>query len=143
MQPRAINKLPEKLKLIVQLTDYRTALALASEFGGSEYKFPRSNNVTESHELAEFIGFNNLKKLAQFFNGEIIYIPKPDRHINFLRDERIKQELRELGTQPKLNKELAKKYKVTERWVREVKRKMLANEKKPEPEDDQLSLFEA
>ncbi|MBF7689598.1 Mor transcription activator family protein [Acinetobacter pollinis] len=142
MQSSSINKLPETLRLIVQLTDYRTALALSSEFGGSEYKFPRSTNVTESHELAEFIGFNNLKKLAQFWNGEMVYIPKPDRYINYLRDERIKQELRELGGKPKLNKELAKKYKVTERWIREIKRKMHDVEQQKK-DDDQLSLFEA
>lgn len=142
MQLKTSNKLPETLRLMVQLTDYRTALAISSEFGGAEYKFPRANNVSETHELAEFIGFNNLKKLAQFWNGEKIYIPKPDRYINYLRDERIKQELRELGGEPKLNKILARKYNVTERWIREVKRKM-PQEAKDIPDDDQLSLFEA
>ncbi|MBF7683935.1 hypothetical protein I2F27_11455 [Acinetobacter sp. B5B] len=141
MQAKAINKLPETLRLMVQLTDYRTALALSTQFGGAEYKFPRASHVTESHELAEFIGFNNLKKLAQFWNGEIIYIPKPDRYINYLRDERIKQELRELGGEPKLNKMLARKYNVTERWIREIKRKMPNDT--PIIEDDQMDLFEA
>lgn len=141
MQAKAIDRLPENLRLIIQLTDYRTALALAAEFGGSDYKFPRFNTITESHELAEFIGFNNLKKLCQFWNGENIYIPKADRYLSYIRDERIKQELRELGCKRNLNRELAKKYKVTDRWVRELKRRI--NQPAAIKQDNQLGLFEA
>lgn len=60
-QDEYLHKLPENLRVIIQLTDYRTAMILIEQFGGSDYKFPPLKTITESHELAELLGFNNLK----------------------------------------------------------------------------------
>lgn len=41
-QDEYLHKLPENLRVIIQLTDYRTAMILIEQFGGSDYKFPPS-----------------------------------------------------------------------------------------------------
>ncbi|MFC3172097.1 hypothetical protein ACFOGQ_14935 [Acinetobacter vivianii] len=103
-----LDKLPENLRIIIQLTDYRTAMTLINQFGGTDYKFPPLKTIKEDHELAELLGFNNLIKLCQFWNGDTVYIPKSDRYIGLLRDERIKQDLNELGASTDIQDQIAK-----------------------------------
>jgi hypothetical protein len=107
-QDEYLDKLPDNLRLIIQLTDYRTAMILIKHYGGSDYSFPPLKSISESHELAELLGFNNLKKLCQFWNGVIVYIPKSDRYISILRDKRIEQDLEELGATAQVQRELSK-----------------------------------
>lgn len=124
-QDEYLHKLPENLRVIIQLTDYRTAMILIEQFGGSDYKFPPLKTITENHELAELLGFNNLKKLCQYWNGDLVYIPKSDRYLGVLRNKRIEQDLEEIGANTEAQKSLAKKYNVTSRWIRQVRHNML------------------
>lgn len=137
-----LEKLPESLRLIIQLTDYRTAMLMIDKFGGSEYHLPASSQVHESHALAELIGLNNLRKICQYWSkGETIYIPKPDRYLMALRDKRIEQDLNELGVDSKTQEIIAKKYGLTTRWVREIRRRQVKSNQKPKPVDRQLDMF--
>jgi len=135
-QDEYLDKLPENLRLIIQLTDYRTALILIKNYGGSDYSFPPLKTISESHELAELLGFNNLKKLCQYWNGDTVYIPKPDRYLGILRDKRIEQDLEELGATSDIQKTLAKKYNVTTRWIRFLRKKQLS---KPEADSKKMN----
>ncbi|HCA5335494.1 TPA: hypothetical protein MW296_000133 [Acinetobacter baumannii] len=141
-QDEYLHKLPENLRVIIQLTDYRTAMILIEQFGGSDYKFPPLKTITEAHELAELLGFNNLKKLCQYWNGDLVYIPKSDRYLGVLRNKRIEQDLEEIGANTEAQKSLAKKYNVTSRWIRQVRHNML-NKKADsfKGQSNQLDMF--
>lgn len=135
-----LDKLPESLRLIIQLTDYRTAMTLVQHFGGTDYTFPPLKTIRESHELAQMIGFNNLQKLCRFWGGEAIYIPKPDRYLGLLRNKRIEQDLLELGADKQAQLKIAKTHNVTTRWVRYIKKKL----EQPcalKQDDRQLDMF--
>ena len=140
-QDEYLDKLPENLRLIIQLTDYRTAMILVKHYGGFDYHFPPLKSISQSHELAELLGFNNLKKLCQYWNGLPVYIPKSDRYIGILRDKRIEQDLEELGASTKVQRELAKKYNVTPRWIRSVRKKQVDKPTTPMKQDRQLDMF--
>lgn len=65
--------------------------------------------------IAEAIGTDNFYKLAEIVGGTTIYIPKPESLTRPVRDARIKKEFTGHNHQ-----ELARKYGVTERWVRRI-----------------------
>lgn len=141
-QDEYLDKLPENLRLIIQLTDYRTAMILVKHYGGSDYRFPPLKAISENHELAELLGFNNLKKLCQFWsNAEPVYIPKSDRYLGVLRNKRIEQDLEELGASTDVQLELAKKYNVTTRWIRAIHKEKHERKEKPLKFDRQLDMF--
>lgn len=66
-------------------------------------------------EIAEAIGIGNFYKLAEVVGGATVYIPKPESVTRPVRDARIKAEFNGYN-----HPELAKKYNVTERWVRQL-----------------------
>lgn len=66
-------------------------------------------------QIAEAIGTENFYKLAEVVGGATIYIPKPESIIRPIRDARIKAEFNGYN-----HPELAKKYGVTERWVKQL-----------------------
>ena len=65
--------------------------------------------------IAEAIGTENFYKLAEVVGGTTVYIPKPESLVRPVRDARIKEEFN--GYNHTL---LARKYGVTERWVRQL-----------------------
>ena len=65
--------------------------------------------------IAEAIGTENFYKLAEVVGGTTVYIPKPESITRPVRDARIKEEFNGYN-----HPELAKKYGVTERWVRQI-----------------------
>ena len=66
-------------------------------------------------QIAEAIGVDNLYKLAKVVGGATVYIPLADSLTRPVRDSRIKEEFNGYN-----HPELAKKYGVTERWVRQL-----------------------
>lgn len=66
-------------------------------------------------QIAETIGTENFYKLAELLGGATVYIPKPESVTRPVRDARIKAEFNGYN-----HPELAKKYGVTERWVRQL-----------------------
>lgn len=65
--------------------------------------------------IAETIGAENFCRLADILGGETVYIPKTESLVRPVRDAHIKAEFNGFN-----HSELAKKYNVTERWVREL-----------------------
>ena len=116
-------------------------MILIKHYGGFDYHFPPLKSISESHELAELLGFNNLKKLCQFWNGDIVYIPKSDRYLGILRDKRIEQDLAELGASSDIQRQLAKKYNVTTRWIRSVRKNQVSKTPAVSKYDRQLDMF--
>ena len=66
-------------------------------------------------DIAEQIGVEGFIKLAELIGGATIYIPKADSFLRPVRDLRIKQEFNGYN-----HTELAKKYNLSERWIREI-----------------------
>jgi Mor family transcriptional regulator len=66
-------------------------------------------------QIAEAIGVVGFYKLTEVVGGATVYIPKPESLIRPARDARIKAEFNGYN-----HPELAKKYGVTERWVRQI-----------------------
>lgn len=66
-------------------------------------------------QIAEAIGTENFYRLAEVVGGTTIYVPKPESLTRPLRDAHIKAEFNGYN-----HLELARKYGVTERWVRQL-----------------------
>ncbi len=66
-------------------------------------------------EIAEAIGTERLVRLAEVAGGSTIYIPKAESLIRPVRDAHIKKEFNGYN-----EAELAKKYGVSVRWVRQI-----------------------
>ena len=68
--------------------------------------------------IAEEIGADNLLKLAVLVGGSTFYMPQAEGILRPLRDQKIKEEYNGYN-----DAELARKYGVTPRHVREIARK--------------------
>ena len=66
-------------------------------------------------EIAKEIGIDNFCKLAEVTGGATVYIPKLESIVRPVRDSHIKAEFNGYN-----HGELARKYDVTERWVRQL-----------------------
>lgn len=66
-------------------------------------------------DIAEEIGVVNFIKLAELLGGSTFYIPKAESFLRPVRDNRIKQDFNGYN-----HSELAKKYNLSERWIREI-----------------------
>ena len=66
-------------------------------------------------DIAQAIGLENFYKLTKVVGGATIYLPKPESITRHVRDAHIKSEFNGYN-----HPELAKKYGVTERWVRQL-----------------------
>lgn len=66
-------------------------------------------------DIADAIGTENFYKLTEVVGGATVYIPKPESIVRPVRDARIKEEFNGYN-----HLELARRYNVTERWVRQL-----------------------
>lgn len=78
---------------------------------------------SDYHQVAELIGIESLIVLSNTFGGTRFYIPKPETLIQVARNKRIATEF-DGGN----FKELARKYNLSEDWVRVIVKQSL---KKP------------
>lgn len=78
--------------------------------------------------ISEMIGLENTLKLADKYQGTAIYLPKLDAALRKVRDDKIKAEF-DGGNY----RELARKYGLTEVWVRQVITEKI--------DDNQIILF--
>lgn len=66
-------------------------------------------------EMAKNIGIENTLKLVDLYQGAAIYFPKIEKVLIKIRDKNIRKEFNGGNY-----KELAIKYGLTERWIREI-----------------------
>jgi hypothetical protein len=66
-------------------------------------------------QMAAVVGVENTLKLAEYLGGMHVYFPKLDSLMKRRRDERIRREFTGLN-----HRELARKYGLTEKWVRKI-----------------------
>ena len=65
--------------------------------------------------IAEEIGVDNLLKLSLLVGGTTFYMPKKERILRPLRDQKIREEYNGYNTA-----DLARKYDVSQRWVEQI-----------------------
>jgi Mor family transcriptional regulator len=65
--------------------------------------------------IAELIGVENFIKLADYSKGDTFYIPSSEFFLRPIRDQRIREEYKGNNT-----RQLAQKFKISERRVREI-----------------------
>lgn len=66
-------------------------------------------------DIAEAIGVENLIKLTQLIGGSTFYLPKTESVMRPVRDAKIREEFNGYN-----HLQLAVKYNVSERWVRQL-----------------------
>ncbi|MDI3547906.1 MAG: hypothetical protein PWR10_1558 [Halanaerobiales bacterium] len=80
--------------------------------------------------IAEQIGIEAALSLSEIYGGASVYFPKAERALQNIRNERIVKEFNGGNVT-----ELARKYNLTETWIREILKSQNVNE-------NQMSLFE-
>jgi Mor family transcriptional regulator len=92
-------------------------------------EIPIESLPREYQVVAELIGMENALKLAQHIGGGRIYYPKIETLLRDKRDERIRAEFTGCN-----HRDLARKYALTETWIREIVQR--------KPPDETANLFE-
>lgn len=88
----------------------------------------------DQREVAEIIGIDNYKKMVTHFGGDSVYIQKRDTIIKEIRSQHIAKEFNGFNY-----RELALKYNLAERTIREIVSKAL-NQDEILTKKGQLSL---
>lgn len=78
-------------------------------------EIPLEDLPEEYQIVAELFGVDGALRLAKESGGMRIYVPKFEKLIRARRDERIRAEFNGAN-----HRELARKYELTETWVREI-----------------------
>ncbi len=89
---------------------------LAGEFGGRRLVVPKIARLGPTHPLVQLLGMDVAQRLSKHFDGEYIEIPKCSRLERKRRNEAIRRDRATGMTQAAL----ARRYGVTERWVRAI-----------------------
>ncbi|MBU8910669.1 MAG: hypothetical protein KOO65_05315 [Desulfobacterales bacterium] len=84
--------------------------------------------------LIEIVGLSTAKKLVEVFGGDAFYFPKVESVIRIARNRRIYKEFTGYN-----HKELATRYNLTTRYIREVVHEQ--RRIKPKTKEAQLNLF--
>lgn len=74
----------------------------------------------DQRELAELIGIETYRRLVRTYGGTSVYIPKAESLEKAVRDRQIKEEFDGANY-----RELAKRYGLTEAWVRSITQERL------------------
>ena len=82
------DDLPGVIEEIAEVAGRQAAIRLAMRLGGSVIHVPRPSHVSPDHPLAEAIGIDAARAVAERFAGEGLYIPMSRRFVaRHLSDE--------------------------------------------------------
>lgn len=80
--------LPKEAEVMITLIGHEATMALVKAYGGRRLYIP--SKALQKHKLAPLIGFENLETLSKHYQGERINIPKCDRALKYLRNQKIR-----------------------------------------------------
>ncbi|MBF0444838.1 MAG: hypothetical protein HQL68_04565 [Magnetococcales bacterium] len=106
--------LPESIQPLVELIGLSEVLNLVQKCGGLEVIFSR--NPKPDSILVQGVGMDIAIKLGRYYGGERVSIPKAEAMVKQLRNRAIIADADNGLT----DNQLAAKYKLTTRWVREI-----------------------
>lgn len=101
---RVAGLLPEVVLQIAELIGFPATARLLEKFGGTTFPIGKGLRALGAHRaelLRETVGVDNAALLVQKFGGEVLYLPRCDRALRELRNQRFLSEfaaLRESGT---------------------------------------------
>ena len=125
----SVELLPRVLQDFVRLIGLAATMILVEHFGGRRLYIPV--NPHPEHHLARLIGLDKLEALSRVYGLEDHFdIPKADRALRALRDQRIRSEYG-----PKSASTLAREHGLTERQIWNIVGR------DAEPDRDQVNLF--
>jgi|GEM_PF-3512854 len=107
--------LPESLGRMAQLIGIDNTLAMVDRFGGTSVYIPTVDRCSEDHELADIIGYFELRKLAMEHGPRRLEIPLAHAMMRRIRDMRIHDLARHMT-----HKSIARRFRMTERTVRNI-----------------------
>lgn len=117
---QAEDFLPPQAREILGLIGCEALVRLVNTRGGVHIDFPRHvRNFDKSKivtELGDDIGEGAAKRLAEHFAGVRLHVPKCDRAVQRVRDEKIRQSL-DAGESAA---ELARRHRLTERRIWDI-----------------------
>jgi Mor family transcriptional regulator len=112
--------LPSLLQDIANTIGFDAAMKLVERFGGTRIYVPRPQSMAWNHPLSEALGSPDAVRLAHAFQGEAVEIPLATDAQRFRRDVEIVSAYSQGATQ----RELAQKYRTSERNVRKILSRM-------------------
>ncbi|MFJ5319225.1 Mor transcription activator family protein [Pectobacterium versatile] len=101
---RVAGLLPEVVLQIADLIGFPATARLLEKFGGTTFPIGKGLRALGAHRaelLRETVGVDNAARLVKKFGGEVLYLPRCDRALRELRNQRFLSEfaaLRESGT---------------------------------------------
>ncbi|GKW40715.1 hypothetical protein PEC301879_05740 [Pectobacterium carotovorum subsp. carotovorum] len=101
---RVAGLLPEVVLQIAELIGFPATARLLEKFGGTTFPIGKGLRALGAHRaelLRETVGVDNAALLVKKFGGEVLYLPRCDRALRELRNQRFLSEfaaLRESGT---------------------------------------------
>lgn len=109
--------LPPLLQDFVRLIGLQATMALVERSGGLRLYIPTPDRVSDAHHLAQVVGLDNLRKLADVYGGEDHFqLPKAERALLAVRNARIAADY----STHKTARQLAAEYRLTERQVTRI-----------------------
>ncbi|QHP82374.1 hypothetical protein EO763_22185 [Pectobacterium odoriferum] len=101
---RVAGLLPEVVLQVADLIGFPATARLLEKFGGTTFPIGKGLRALGAHRaelLRETVGVDNAALLVKKFGGEVLYLPRCDRALRELRNQRFLSEfaaLRESGT---------------------------------------------
>ncbi|MEQ9889043.1 Mor transcription activator family protein [Pectobacterium zantedeschiae] len=101
---RVAGLLPDVVLQIADLIGFPATARLLEKFGGTTFPIGKGLRALGAHRaelLRETVGVDNAALLVKKFGGEVLYLPRCDRALRELRNQRFLSEfaaLRESGT---------------------------------------------
>ena len=111
------NDLPSSLREIADSVGVENALKLSKTLGGRRFRIPLHSTVDDNHPIVKAIGIEPASRMIRDFRGIRIEIPVFGRKLE--RDDEIRQAHADGESIPSL----ADRYRITERWVRDILRR--------------------
>ena len=130
MNPHDIDPdlLPDSILDLIDIIGINAALRIVEQRGGIRLYVPAK--ATAEHWLADLIGLDALQALSSVYAREEIDIPRCAATLKAIKD-------REIANSTASNSELARRYGMTERNVRKIRRRVEARNN-----NDQIGLFD-
>lgn len=124
----------QTLDNLTRLIGQEATMRLIEVYGGTAVYIPRASRCSETHELAQVIGLENLLAISRFYDRTMLSVP---RGLELSRDIR-NAEIRKLASEYN-QRDLARRFGLTERQIRTI----LHEQKAPRASapDNQLNLF--
>lgn len=112
------REFPETMRLVAEIIGTEDTIKLGNHRGGTRLYFPK--RPRRDHWLVDVIGWKKFERLAWYFGGESIEIPKfSSYHLSILEDQ-----IAARSAAGHTAADLARRYGYSERGIRKILRRV-------------------